>query len=88
MASRYLKYNDDLLSLNGKFLTVDVETVSKVGESKTVTPTTTQQTITPTDNDHELIEVIVNAIPNEYLTPNYTFSFDETTGTLTITNGG
>lgn len=87
MAERYLKYNDNLLSLNGKLLTVDVTTVSKIPESKTITPTTTQQIITPIDNDHELTEVIVNAIPDEYITAKYTFSFDETTGTLTITNG-
>ena len=87
MADRYLKYNDKLLSLNGKFITVDVTTVNKISESKTVTPTTTQQIITPTDSDHELTKVIVNAIPDEYITSNYTFSFDETTGTLTITNG-
>lgn len=87
MADRYLKYNNKLLSLNGKFLTTNVTTVSKIPESKTVTPTTTQQRITPTDSDHELTEVIVEAIPNEYITSNHTFSFDETTGTLTITNG-
>ena len=87
MADRYLKYNNNLLSLNGKLIKVDVTTVSKIPESKTVTPTTTQQIITPTDSDHELTKVIVNAIPNEYITSDYTFSFDETTGTLTITNG-
>ena len=87
MADRYLKYNNQLLSLNGKLIKVDVETVSKIAETRTVTPTTTQQIITPTDNDHELTEVIVNAIPDEYLVSDYTFSFDETTGTLTITNG-
>ena len=87
MADRYLKYNDKLLSLNGKFITVDVTTVNKISESKTVNPTTTQQIINPTDSDHELTKVIVNAIPDEYITSNYTFSFDETTGTLTITNG-
>ena len=87
MANRYLKYNNKLLSLNGKFIKIDVTTVNKIPESKTVTPTTTQQIITPTDSDHELTKVIVNAIPDEYIVSDYTFSFDETTGTLTITNG-
>lgn len=66
MATKYLKYNNKLLSLNGNLLKMDVETTTtKQSEEKTVTPTTSQQIITPTTSDYELSKVTVNAIETE-----------------------
>ncbi len=66
MAERYLKCNGKLILVNGKLLKGDFDqTISKVGETKTVEPTTTQQTVTPTDSDHELTQVTVGAIQTE-----------------------
>lgn len=65
MAKKFLKYNDNLLSIDGKLIQIEVESTTKTPEEKTVTPTTTQQIVTPTDSDHELTSVTVNAIETE-----------------------
>lgn len=77
MADRYLTHKNNLLSLNGKLIKVDFgQTVNKIPETKTVTPTTTQQTVTPSDNDHELTKVTVKAIETEdiIMTQNGTYN--------------
>lgn len=67
MEDKYLKYNNSLLSLNGKLIKINGNNIAnvKTPETKTVTPTTTQQIITPTDNNYELASVTVNAIQTE-----------------------
>lgn len=64
MAKKYLKYNNKLVSLNGRLVLMD-DPLLKIPEEKTVIPTTTQQIITPTDDDHELSKVTINAIETE-----------------------
>ena len=64
MAKKYLKYNDKLVSLNGRLVLMD-DPLLKIPEEKTVIPTTTQQIITPTDDNHELSKVTINAIETE-----------------------
>lgn len=54
-------------------------------ENKTVTPSTSTQTITPTSNDYYLDNVTVNPIPSQYIIP--TGNIDITSsGTTTVTN--
>ena len=64
MAKKYLKYNDKLVSLNGRLVLMN-DPLLKIPEEKTVIPTTTQQIITPTDDNHELSKVTINAIETE-----------------------
>ena len=61
----------------GTIVTITGETVSL--QSKSVTPTTAQQTVVPDTGYHGLSSVAVGAIPSQYIVP---------TGTLSITENG
>lgn len=60
-------------------LTYYVDESAPQYQSKTVTPTTSQQTVTPDTGYDALSQVTVNAIPSEYIIP---------TGNLAITQNG
>lgn len=60
-------------------VTVNVSGGSPTLQTKTATPTTSQQTITPDSGYDGLSQVTVNAIPSEYIIP---------TGNLAITQNG
>ena len=67
MAEKFLTYNNKLIVIDGKLLKVDFDQTNnnKTPETKTVTPTTTQQTIVPTNHNYELVSVIVEPIETE-----------------------
>lgn len=68
MAIGYIKVDGKLITKNGKLIKVETDgAVNKIPEEKTVTPSTTQQEITPTDSSHELSKVTVRAVdPSDY----------------------
>lgn len=74
---KFIKYNGKLVRVDGKLLNIDTD--AKTPETKTVTPTQSEQIITPTNNNYELERVTVNPIPSDYLIP---------TGTKQITENG
>lgn len=58
------------LCTKGTLCTKDIDVIPTL-QSKTVTPTTAQQTITPDNGNAGLSEVVIEAIPSEYEIPTY-----------------
>lgn len=58
------------LCTKGTLCTKDIDVIPEL-QSKTVTPTTAQQTITPDNGNAGLSEVVIKAIPSEYEIPTY-----------------
>jgi hypothetical protein len=55
-------------------------------QNETVTPSATAQTIQPTDTNHYLNKVTVNAIPSQYIVPSGTYTASANTSSADITN--
>jgi len=79
------------LKTAGKYCADDIvvtalggETDIKIQGNKTVTPTKSQQTVTPDSGYNALSSVTVNKIPDEYIQPTETMDIDEN-GTYDVT---